>query len=185
MEVYYLRVEDKVIPGLDSTMHIQWVDLRPQFERRVEDKGEKFFPVAQANATEFSCPGLKYSGTSSEVHIYIPDRNLWAIFPVKPSIKFRDALRRGVPIKIVLTKYVQGRPGDWRLAFLIARRKESGIYAFNGKKFNLGPSSFDDDEFMDSKALGDALKERITRQKRSYRQIIAAEKLPLPTTISE
>ena len=180
MEVYSLRVKDRVLTGLDPNLHVQWADFKRSFETRFE-KGEKVFSLVEGNATTFSCANVNFSGAASELHIFIPGRK-WGIFPIVPSVRFLEAIARGVPIKILL---FSGKLRTWRLAVLVARQKLSSIYALNGKKFDLGPTSPDNDTFKSSEELDKFLKEQLAPSKRKYRKIVIAEPLPLPTSIPE
>jgi len=188
MEVYYLRLEDRAIPNLDPALHLQWTDIRPLFEARVEKGEEPFFLLAEGNSKTFSCPDVIFDGNSKEIHIYVPSAKRWAILPITPSILFKDAIKRGSPIKIFLTTFAKGREGGWKLAVLVARQKYPPIYAMKNQKFNLGLTSFDNPAFGSNVELTAALKEDImgtlaNRKKRPYRKIVDAASLPLPTTI--
>jgi hypothetical protein len=187
MRVYYLRLQPRAISGLDPNLHIQWTEFRSTFEKRVE-KGElAFFLVADSNAKTFSCTDVNFNGTAGEIHILIPQIKKWAIFPIAPSVMFADAMKRGRPIKIFLTRYTNGRLGEWRLAILVTRRKLSNIYRLGLKNFRLGPNSFNDPTFEDNRELTIALKEKITGsgEKRKYRKISNPTSLPLPTSVPE
>jgi|GEM_PF-3453952 len=193
MNIYYLRLENRVVPGLNPAIHNQWEDIRPVIEQQCQSGRRPIILLAEGNGLELACQNVIYSGSSKEFHIYAPPNKKWVIFPVHPSILFKEAILRAVPIKVFLTRYYKGKlTPDWRLAVVLIRKKPVPLYKMKGEILNLGPAAFNDMRFMDGEKLTAILIESIgvskpLKQKRQYRKIMGAEAetLPLPTKIPD
>ena len=89
-----------------------------------------------------------------------------------------------------MTKFANGKEGDWKLAVLIARPKPTVIYTMRRQKYNMGPTAYNNFAFSDITKLKIAVKSEVMGRwangnKRNYRTPVVAESLPLPTSVPE
>lgn len=183
MKIYYLRLVDRPVIGLDPALHIEWKDVKPMLEQH------NFLVIASGDANNLSCKDVKYGGAANEVHVFNSTIKKWVIFPVSPSYMFSEATRKGsVPIKAAITKYQNGRKTKWKIATLMAHPKKDCVHTFLNEQFSLAAKAWDNPTFEDDDKIRIAMENAVVRAGRKGRvnkRITAVEKLPLPTEIPE
>ena len=138
------------------------------------------------DAHSLACKNTQITGTSDVM--YVRQKTQWGVFPIKPSVVFRNALLRGVAIKLFLSRYYKGVCGSWRIVALVARPKAEAKHSFKGKPYRLTAKAYNDSGFLDNEILKAAVEREVVsrnpnKQKRLYTRILVPDKLPLPKVI--
>jgi len=189
VDVFYLRIVDRNIEGLQAEYHIPWATARDNFFKPKEAAEEvPLWLVDTSDSNLCECLTTQVAPGANTVNIYLPEVNRWLVIPIHPGKYVSKRLQCGwKPIKVYITRYSRGRKSKlhWYLALVLrakfrSEKSKYGLFTFRGLKVSLRPKSLDDLRYLSDEDIDKKAKLLIMGYYNNYAEIPDRPKSKLP-----